>query len=107
MRAAVSSVIMWFGGILGLEEGIMGKLGVCLTAGPLLMVLGGYPLLCIFGFASMPRAKPDLEGMGWSTVLGRMFNFSTDAGWITLIGGLIFVFGLFLVVLGLITFFLK
>lgn len=80
----------------------MGKRGVCLAAGLLLMVLGGFPLLVVDAFASM--GTRNLEGWAWwSAVLGRMLDFSRDSGWITLMGGLIFLPGLSLLVVGLLS----
>ena len=69
----------------------MGKRGVLLTAGPLLVILGGSPLLIIYAFASM--VPPDLEGWDyWSLVLRRMLNYS-GAGWLTLLSSLVAVLG--------------
>lgn len=38
----------------------MRRLGFCLSVGALLMILGGFPLFVVFGFASMVR--PELTG---------------------------------------------
>jgi hypothetical protein len=77
----------------------MGMRGVCLTAGPLLMILGGVPLLFVYAFASM--VPPELAGWEyWSEVLSRMFNFS-DAGWVSLFSSLVVLVGMGLFVWGL------
>ncbi len=69
----------------------MGKRGVLLTMGPLLVFLGGLPLLYVYAFASM--APPELDGWDyWSRVLSVMFNFS-DAGWVSLISSIVVVSG--------------
>src|SRR4029077_16286313 len=61
----------------------MGKRGVLLTMGPLLVILGGWPLFYIYAFASM--VPPNLDGWDyWSLVWSKMFNFS-DAGWISML----------------------
>jgi hypothetical protein len=83
----------------------MGRQGVCLTAGPLLVILGGAPLFYIYASASM--VPPNLEGWAfWSEVLSRMFNFE-DAGWLSLFSSVVagagiglFLWGLGDVVLG-------
>jgi hypothetical protein len=59
--------------------------------GPLLVILGGWPLFFIYAFASM--VSPELEGWDyWSLVLSKMFNFS-DAGWVSLLSSLVAVLG--------------
>jgi hypothetical protein len=80
----------------------MGKRGVCLTAGPLLMLLGGLPFLFVQGFPG--PARPELKGWAyWSTFLGNTFDLSKDAGWISLTSSVIFVCGLALFALGVFT----
>jgi hypothetical protein len=79
----------------------MGKQGVCLTAGPLLMVLGGVPLLFIYAFAGM--VPPELTGWAyWSEVLGRMFNLS-DAGRVSVPSAMVVLAGLALFLTGIVT----
>jgi hypothetical protein len=69
----------------------MGKRGVLLTVGPLLIVLGGVPLLMIYGVAAM--VNPNLDDWDyWSLVLNKMFNFS-NAGWVTVMVSIIVAFG--------------
>jgi hypothetical protein len=78
----------------------MGKIGFLLAIGPLLAMLGGWPLLYLYAEASM--APPDLEGWDyWSLVLSKMFNF-TDAGWISLLSSTIIGVGCMLFVWGLV-----
>jgi hypothetical protein len=84
----------------------MGKRGFCFTAGPLIMILGGFPLLYIHTVASMMR--PEIRGWDyWSEVFSRMFDFSNEIGWtcamsigVFLIGAGFFVIGMFDVVMG-------
>jgi hypothetical protein len=81
----------------------MQKRGVLLSLGPLLVILGGCPLLYIYAFASM--VPPELAGWDfWSLVLSKMFDFS-DAGWISLLssgvvvaGSALFVWGVAVVI---------
>jgi hypothetical protein len=56
------------------------------------MILGGFPLFFVAGFASM--GIRNVEGWDyWAALLSRMFNFSTDAWCYSLPGSLIFLFG--------------
>lgn len=69
----------------------MGKRAVLLTLGPLLVILGSWPLLYIYAFVG--GSPPEVEGWEyWSRVLSRMFNFA-DPGWIALPSSLVVLFG--------------
>jgi hypothetical protein len=74
----------------------MGPRGVCLIAGPLIMFIGGLPLVFVVGFSSMVR--PEIQGweLFW-VIIERMFNFNSDVGPITVCSGSVFLlgFGLF------------
>jgi cell division protein FtsX len=84
----------------------MGPRGLCLTAGPLLIVLGGYPLFFISCYAEMATQGLASQGVDgwpyWSTVLSRMFDFTSQNGWISLISGSIFLLGLGMLVTGIV-----
>jgi hypothetical protein len=70
----------------------MGRLGFCLSAGTLLMIIGGFPLFVVCGFASM--GIHGLEGWDyWRALFERMFNFSNDAWCFSVPGSLIFLGG--------------
>ena len=88
---------------LGNEErsggSIMGRLGFCLSVGVLLMVLGAFPLFCLYGFATM--GPPEREGPDWATVLSSMFNFA-DAGMFSVLGSVSFLGGAGLFLYGII-----
>jgi hypothetical protein len=78
----------------------MGRLGVCLSAGTLLMLLGGLPLLFVYAFASMSMGPHEVEGWDyWSEVLARMFNFA-DSGCYSLTGTVILLSGAALLMYG-------
>ena len=78
----------------------MGKRGFCFVGGPLIMFLGGFPLLFLYAFASLEGRG--LEGWDyWSEVLGRMF-ISSDAGFASTICLGIFLLGAGFVVTGLV-----
>jgi hypothetical protein len=72
------------------------------------MVLGGYPLFFVYGFASLAadhpgRDNPPLHGWPWwSAVLSGMFNFTTDSGWISLLSSLTFLLGFGLLGVGIV-----
>ena len=80
----------------------MGKKGVLLTIGPLLVILGGCPLLLIWTFAAFGMVRPNPEGWDyWSILFGKMFNFEDNTGWICLpaltvvmLGCALFIWGL-------------
>ena len=77
----------------------MRRLGFCLSADFILVILGGFPLFIVFGFASMER--PGLEGWDyWAKVLSRMFNFSNDAWCFSVPGSLILLTGVGLLLYG-------
>lgn len=79
----------------------MGKTGVLLNVGLVLLLFGACPLLYIYMYATWvpPERRATQE---WSEILSKMFNFS-DAGCVSLMSSVLVLVGFILFVWGLVT----
>ena len=78
----------------------MGKVGVLLNVGLILIFFGGCPLFYIYMVANV--VPPHLEAShDWWSVLNKMFN--SDTGWASVLSSIVVGLGCILFLWGLIT----